>query len=188
MEDRELVAQVLKNGDTKCFAQVVSRYSGMIFSKAIGIVKREKLAKDVTQQTFIKAYDRLDCWLGDSLGPWLTTIAMHTALTVLEKEKRRRAKPIELLKESEIDNNSEYAKGSNPAETSYSDVHEQRLQCMERAISQLPDTDRQLIEMHYFRKMKTDEIARKLNMSQSNVLVKLHRIRERLKIQMQHGE
>lgn len=180
MEDRKLVEQILLHGDTKSFADIVSRYSGMIFSKALGIVKREEMAKEVTQQTFIKAYGRLDSWRGQALGPWLTTIAMFTALDMTEKEKRRRTKPIELTKESEINKSADYA-----GNRQYSEEHEQQLQRMEHAISQLPPTDRQLIEMHYYLKLKTEEIADKLNISQSNVLVKLYRIRERLRKQLQ---
>ena len=68
----------------------MQRYGGMIFSKAIGIVRSDELAAEVVQQTFIRAYDRLDTWSGRQLGPWLVTIAMHTALNLLDKERRRR--------------------------------------------------------------------------------------------------
>lgn len=170
MEDRELVNSVIAHGDTKCFARIVSRYSAMIYSKALGLTHREELAAEVTQQTFVKAYDRLAYWRGQSLGPWLVTIASHTALNILDKEKRRRGRPVEQVPEAEM-----------PRQESYSEEHEQRLVRMERAISRLPDGDRQLIEMHYGRRKPTSEIAQATGMSQSNVLVRLHRIRERLK-------
>ncbi|MBR5918331.1 MAG: hypothetical protein IKZ83_00280 [Prevotella sp.] len=59
MTDKELVNEVLQGNSQRSFSEIVSRYSGMVFSKALGIVKREDLAKDVAQQTFIKAYERL---------------------------------------------------------------------------------------------------------------------------------
>lgn len=42
--------------------------------------------------------------------------------------------------------------------------------------------------MHYFDNMKTDSIAARLNLSQSNVLVKLHRIREKLRKELQNED
>ena len=52
---------------------------------------------------------------------------------------------------------------------------------MERAISTLPEAERRLIEMYYNRQLSTKDIAATTGMTQANVLVKLHRIRERLK-------
>lgn len=170
MNDRELADSIITRGDTKSFALIVSRYSGMVYSRALTITRREELAAEVTQQTFVKAFDNLGLWCGQSLGPWLTAIASHTALNILDKEKRRRGKPIELMTEAEtpqIDNGSE--------------EHERRLALMERAICSLPEADRSLIEMYYDRHLPTDEIARKTGLTRTNVAVRLHRIRERLK-------
>lgn len=171
MTDRELANKVIKNHDQQCFAEIVKRYSGMVFSKTISIVRREELAKEVTQQTFIRAYERLAYWRNDSLGPWLITIAIHTALNELERERRHSSA-------------EEMKKGAIPQSSTtdeYDEEHEERLQQMERAIATLPEQDRQIIQLHYYRQVKTDEIARQTGLSQSNVLVRLHRIRDKLR-------
>ena len=59
---------------------------------------------------------------------------------------------------------------------------------MKKAIDQLPEQDRQIIAMHYFDGLKTDGIAAQLGLSQSNVLVKLHRIREKLRKELQNED
>lgn len=70
MEDQELVRQIISHRQTRCYADIVSRYSGMVFSKALGVVKRRDLAAEITQQTFVKAYTRLGDWRGGaSIGP-----------------------------------------------------------------------------------------------------------------------
>ncbi len=125
---------------------------------------------------FAKAYANLDSWRGDTLGPWLITITMHVALNMMEKERR-------LSRLS-----TEGQSLENVADDAYSDEHESKLQRMEQALQQLPSEDRQLITLHYYKKMKTDEIAKTMGLSQSNVLVRLHRVRERLKKIMNHGE
>lgn len=161
MTDRELANKVLHDGDQQSFAEIVSRYSGMVFSKALAVVHREELAKEVAQQTFIRAYERLAYWRKDSLGPWLAAIAMHTALNELERE-RRQARPV-------------------PATDDYDPDREALLQRMEQAVGQLPEQDQTIIRLHYYEQQKTDEIARQTGLSQSNVLVRLHRIRDRLR-------
>ena len=161
MTDRELANKVLREHNQQCFAEIVRRYSGMVFSKALGIVKREELAKEIAQQTFVRAYERLVYWRGDSLSPWLAAIAMHLALNELEREKHR-MQPV-------------------PATDEYDHDREVLLQRMEQAIELLPEQDRQIIRLHYYEQKKTDEIARFTGLTQTNVLVRLHRIRERLR-------
>ena len=173
MEDREIIDRILCKSDTKCYREIVGRYSGKVFSKVLSIVKREELAKEITQQAFIRAYINLDSWKGTSLGPWLNAVAVHIALNTLCKERKRHAEPIEQTVIAE-----------HPQE--YSDEHEQLLQLMEKAIGRLSPSDRNIICMHYYQRMKTDEIAKTLGMTKSNVLVKLHRIRERLKKDIQN--
>lgn len=175
MEDKSLVRQILHSGDSRPFSLLMQRYGGMVFSKAMGMVHSEELAAEVTQQTFIKAYDRLDTWSGQRLGPWLITIAMHTALNLLDKERRRRTSSLDDVQET----------ADRPTD-SHSAEREEQLQRMERAIAKLSDADRQILELHYYQQMKTDAIARQMGLTQSNVLVRLHRIRERLKTLMQH--
>lgn len=179
MTDRELAQEVVLHGSHKAFAEIVHRYSGMVFSKALGVMHTEEGAAEVTQQTFVRAYENLDSWRGTELTPWLTAIATHTALKLLDKERRRHTTPLDTLPSSVL--------GGFPAETStYSEEHEAQLQQMETAIAQLPEQDQQLLRLHYYDQRHTADIARQTGLSQSNVLVKLHRIRERLKKAMTH--
>lgn len=174
MTDRELAQQVTQHGSHAAFAEIVHRYSGMVFSKALGVMRSEEGAAEVTQQTFVRAYESLDAWRGTELGPWLAAIAVHTALRLLDKERRRRTTPLDALPGSVL---SGFAADS----PTYSEEHEARLQQMEAAIAELPELERQLLRLHYYDGQPTSEIARKTGLSQSNVLVKLHRIRQRLR-------
>ncbi len=173
MSDKDLVRQVIENGQTKGFEAIVKRYSGLLYSKALGVLHQGDLAADVVQQTFIKAYANLDTWRGNELGPWLNTIAMHLSLNMLEKERRRRVASIETQPGA-----------MRATAEEYSPERERMLQRMEKAISQLSDDDQRLIRMHYYDHLKTDEIADKMRLTQSNVLVRLHRVRERLRKQL----
>ncbi|MCH4148598.1 MAG: sigma-70 family RNA polymerase sigma factor [Prevotella sp.] len=174
MDDQEIVKKILQQGDTQSYGEIMNRYSGLVFSKTMTLVHREEMAKDITQQAFIRAFSSLENWQGASLGSWITTIAIHLSLDALRKERQR---PTASLDEQRV----EVAE-----QEGFSEDHERRLQVMERAVSTLPEEERRILKMFYYQQMKTSEVAETLKMTQANVLVKLHRIRERLRKQMQN--
>ncbi|MCI6551292.1 MAG: sigma-70 family RNA polymerase sigma factor [Prevotella sp.] len=173
MEDRDIVRRILHDRDTQLYGEIVRSHSGMVFSKAYGIVRNKDVATEITQQTFVRAYTRLADWNGSgSIGPWLAVIAAHLSLNHLEKLRRRREVPLE----------------RDYAQDDYSETREQRLRQMETAIAELPETDREIIRLHYYKQRKTSEIATDLNLTASNVLVRLHRIREKLRQRLNHED
>ena len=172
MTDRQLVDSVLA-GHTCCYAELMSRYSAMVLAKAMGVVRCQDLAAEITQQTFVRAYTHLAGWQGSaSIGPWLATMAVRLSLNALDEARRRRI--------DRIDSSLE------PDE--YRPEHEQQLQQLEQAIGNLPEPDRSIVRLHYYRRQTTADIARALHLTASNVLVRLHRIRQRLKKQFATDE
>ena len=172
MTDRQLVTLVL-GGKTQACSDIVSRHSALVFAKAMGVVRCRDLAAEIAQQTFVRAYTRLADWHGDdSIAPWLAMIAVRLSLTHLDTARRRRA--------GQLDHDVPYE--------DYSPEHERRLQRMEQAVSQLGEPDRSIVQLHYYRHQTTAEIAARLSLTQANVLVRLNRIRQRLKKQLEHGE
>ena len=59
--------------------------------------------------------------------------------------------------------------------------HHLLLELMDKAIASLPDDEREIIELHYYQKLKTKQIAEQTGLSEANILVRLHRIRAKLK-------
>lgn len=167
MEDRELVREIIDKGRTGLYAEVVKRYSGIVYSKALAIVRQNDRAAEVTQSTFVKAYEQLRFWRGQQMAPWLVSIAMHTALHLMDKERVRRAQPIDDIADDIPDR--------------FDNEREEMIQRMESAIRLLPNEEQILIKLHYYQHQKTADIARITGLSQQNVLVKLHRIREKLR-------
>ena len=167
MSDREIVREIVDNGHRNRFADLVHKYSGLVYSKALTICHREETASEITQQTFVKAYEQLSSWRGQEMGAWLSIIAVHTSLHLLEKEKRRMGRPAEEM--------------NNLADEEFDEEREEQIQMMEQAIGRLPEQDQELIKRHYYQQEKTADIALNMGLSQQNVLVRLHRIREKLK-------
>ena len=162
---------MLQDNDARAFETLMKRYTSQVYAASIRLVKDEDNAQEVTQMAFIQAYRQLDSWRGENFGAWVTIIANHIALRMLEKEKRRATEP--------LDDNTDA-----PDET-YDEQKEQRLQALEAAVEQLPETDRQIIRWHYYDNIPLQTIAQRVGQTENNIKVRMYRIRERIKKQMQ---
>ena len=169
--DIELIRKVLQDSNARAFETLMKRYTSQVYGAALRLMKDENNAQEVTQLAFIQAYRQLDSWRGENFGAWVTIIANHIALRLLEKEKRRQTEP--------IDENTDI-----PDET-YDEQKEQRLQSLEAAVAQLPEADRQIIQWHYYEDIPLQTIAQRLRQTENNIKVRMYRIRERLKKLMQ---
>lgn len=173
VSDIELIRQVLRENDSRAFDTLMQRYSLPVYNAALRLMHNEEEAAEVTQLAFIQAYKQLDSWHGGNFGAWVTVIANHIGLRLLEKEKRRHKVP--------LDENTDV-----PDET-YNEQRETHLQALEQAVTQLPEADRQIIRWHYYDGVPLQAIAERLGQTENNIKVRLFRIRERLKKKIEHG-
>lgn len=173
LSDIELIRQVLRENNPRAFEMLMQRYSLQVYSAAVRLMLDEEDAAEVTQMAFIQAYKQLDSWQGGNFGAWVTVIANHIGLRLLEKEKRRQKVP--------LDENTDL-----PDET-YNEQREQQLQALEQAIAQLPEQEQQIIRWHYYDGVPLQAVAQRLGQTENNIKVRLFRIRERLKKKIEHG-
>ncbi|MSO56429.1 MAG: sigma-70 family RNA polymerase sigma factor [Acidobacteria bacterium] len=86
--DEELVARS-KTGDTESFNQLVRRWERPIFALAYRTLGREEDARDVTQETFLRAFRALSGFKGDAkFSSWLYRIALNLCRDWIRKERR----------------------------------------------------------------------------------------------------
>lgn len=169
--DIELIREVLQDNNAHAFETLMKRYTSQVYGAVLRLMKDEENAKEVTQMAFIQAYRQLDSWRGENFGAWVTIIANHIALRLLEKEKRRQTEPLD--------------ENTDPPDESYDELKEQRLQSLEAAIAQLPEADRQIIQWHYYEDIPLQTIAQRVGQTENNIKVHIYRIRERIKKHMQ---
>ena len=87
IDESALVAQA-RDGDTTAFGELVRRYEGKIFRLAQHVTQNREDAEDVLQETFMKAYEHLDQFKGDSkFYTWIVRIAVNQALMKLRRRK-----------------------------------------------------------------------------------------------------
>ena len=77
-----------REGDTAAFGELVRRYEGKIFRLAQHVTQNREDAEDVLQETFMKAYEHLDQFQGNSkFYTWIVRIAVNQALMKLRRRK-----------------------------------------------------------------------------------------------------
>ena len=87
IDEATLVAQA-REGDARAFGELVRRYEGKIFRLAQHVTQNREDAEDVLQETFMKAYEHLDQFKGDSkFYTWIVRIAVNQALMKLRRRK-----------------------------------------------------------------------------------------------------
>jgi RNA polymerase sigma-70 factor (ECF subfamily) len=88
--EQELVAQ-LKSGDEAAFKYMVTSWQDMVYNTALGLVQSEMDAEDVAQDVFIKAWESIDGFKGESkLSTWLYRITVTKSLDFLRSRKRKK--------------------------------------------------------------------------------------------------
>ncbi len=89
--DRELVAE-FKNGNTKVFDELMSRYSVRLYQTAYGLLSNHHDAEEVVQDTFVRAFRGLKQFRGDSnIETWLQRITINLARNKYHWNRRRGA-------------------------------------------------------------------------------------------------
>ncbi|MFZ5518968.1 MAG: RNA polymerase sigma factor [Candidatus Zhuqueibacterota bacterium] len=89
-ETDEQLIQDIRAGDDAAFKVLVQRYESRVAATVIGMLGRCPEAEDVGQETFIRFYDAIDSFRGDSsVATYLTRIAMNLSLNELKRRKRR---------------------------------------------------------------------------------------------------
>jgi RNA polymerase sigma-70 factor (ECF subfamily) len=87
VDEGALVAQA-REGDTRAFGELVRRYQGKIFRLAQRVTENREDAEDVLQETFMKAYEHLEQFKGDSkFYTWIVRIAVNQSLMKLRRRK-----------------------------------------------------------------------------------------------------
>jgi RNA polymerase sigma-70 factor, ECF subfamily len=162
-------------------------YQDMVFSTAVRLTADRALAEDLTQEVFLRAYERFDELAASaSAGGWLKTVATNLALNHLSRYKRRWPLFSELLAGSR-------AEAPEPALAALDELFattgaEQRAALVERALAQLPQHQRVALALYHFEDLRYGAIAARLGISLAKVKSDISRGRIALAKQLAHAE
>jgi RNA polymerase sigma-70 factor, ECF subfamily len=177
--ERELVDEA-KNGSADAFEQLVARYNKKVFRIAYNITHHYHDAEDVVQSAFLKAFNKLSLFRGDSsFYTWLVSITVNEALM-----RMRRHRPKEVL----IDESRElgdiavadviHALGPNPEQSC---SHSELRRILAVAINKLKPELRVVFQLRDVEGFSTHETAEALNLTLPAVKTRLLRARMTLR-------
>src|SRR5271169_474704 len=97
--DADLVRSAQK-GDMQAFEELVARHRDKVYARAYSMMRNEEEALDLSQDAWVKGWQRLGQFQGDSsFVTWMTRIVINLCLDQLRKQKRQRAESIEAMEE-----------------------------------------------------------------------------------------
>ena len=174
--DKDLIAEVLE-GSTESFEPLVVKYQSRIFALARRYARREDEVEDIVQTVFLKAYSKLSSYRGDApFEHWLMRTATYTCYDFLRKHQRNREWNASDLSEEENDWFENIGEEST-AETN----REAASALVNKLLEGLKPEDRHIITLLELEHQTVKEIAELTGLSESNVKVKAHRAREKMR-------
>jgi RNA polymerase sigma-70 factor (ECF subfamily) len=168
--DEELVARSIR-GDADSFNELILRWERPIYALAYRTIGREEDARDVCQETFLRAFRALPGFRGQAkFSSWLYRIALNLCRDWIRRE--RRAPIVQPPEESDL---MELAAAAEPSESIEELVARKDLaQAVERAMAVLPEEQRTAIVLKEYHGLTFQEIADLLGCPLSTVKTRLY--------------
>jgi RNA polymerase sigma-70 factor, ECF subfamily len=166
--------------DAQQFEAFLRNYQNMVFSTAMRLLANQAEAEDITQEVFLRAYERFaDLRDSQTAGGWLKTVATNLSLNHLSRYRARWSFFSELFSGNETDDERElpFAAEAEPEPLLASDRHE----LLEQALAKLPPAQRVSIVLYHLEGLRYEEIAEKLGVSLGKVKTDIFRGREALR-------
>ncbi len=181
-QEQELLARV-RTGQTDAFAKIVQRYQDRIFNTCWRISGNLEDARDLTQETFLKAFERLDTFKAQSaFYTWLFRIAVNLAISFKRSGARRRTVSLDNLTEGTQARNLSQRTGAVASEASStaSSLETQRL--VVAALQSLDDEFRAVVVLRDIEGLGYHEIGEILEIPYGTVKSRLHRARQAIRV------
>jgi len=182
--DEELVARSI-GGDSESFNELVLRWERPIYALAYRTIGREEDARDVCQETFLRAFRALPGFRGQAkFSSWLYRIALNLCRDWIRRE--RRAPIVQPPEDVDV---MELAAASEPSESIEDLVARKDLsRAVERAMALLPDEQRTAIVLKEYHGLTFQEIAELLGCPLSTVKTRLYQGLTVLRRELAKGE
>jgi len=172
LSDQEIIDSVRK-GNSSDYSIIVNRYKNKAFSMLKRMLKNEFDAEETLQDCFLKAYNSLNNFKGESkFSTWFYRIVYNSALTKISSKKRKTESEMTSV-EDHFNLESIYTAD----EIEKKDISE----LVQETITKLPERYSAIITMFYLNEMSVEEISEVMELSISNVKVMLYRSRNSLR-------
>ena len=172
INDQYYINQIIE-GNTNAFSVLVNQYKDLVFTLSYKMLKNKEEAEEVSQDTFVKAFNSLNKFKGESkFSTWIYKITYNTCLDRLKKSKKETS----ILY---IDDFSEHQVKAIENVLDTIDENE-RNQKIQECLLLLPSEEAFLLTLYYFDDQSIEEIAKVIDCNSNNVKIKLFRSRKKL--------
>lgn len=172
INDQHYINQVIV-GNSNAFAVLVNQYKDLVFTLAFKMLKNKEEAEEVSQDTFIKVFNSLNKFKGESkFSTWIYKITYNTCLDRLKKSKKENSVLY-------IEDFNEHQVRTIESVLDTFDEKE-RIQKIQECLQLLPSEEAFLLTLYYFDNQPIDEIAKIIDCNSNNVKIKLFRSRKKL--------
>jgi len=170
LADQRALIERARRGDASAHRALYDTHVERIYRLTYRLTGLEHLARELTQDTFVRAFGRMNDFLGESaFGTWLHTIAVSVTLNVLKRRKRERARDAPLEDAAMVTQSAPY---SDP-------ILREKLMA---AVNDLPEGCRTVFMMHDSEGFTHQEIAAALGVTEGTSKAQLNRARGKLRL------
>lgn len=167
--DEEIIEKIIK-GENELYEKLIRKYNDRLFRISMSIINDEAETKDIMQTTYLNAFLELRVLKNrPGFGTWLTKILINESIL----RKKKRVKQQDMLAGQA---------GKSENETPLKSLLNKELKALlEKAIAELPEKYKLVFVMREIEEMSIHETMDVLNLSESNVKIRLRRAKEMLR-------
>jgi RNA polymerase sigma-70 factor, ECF subfamily len=165
--EKQIINKIRK-GDSRAYAELVSRYQTPIYNLMLRMSFSEDQALDLTQETFVRAYEKIDRFdQNKKFFSWLYTLGLNLARDYMRKyaNERYKMQSLDLMA----------MKGEEPQVSNAGFDRIIETQYLDKALSILPEDMREALVLRFMEGFSYQEIADTLNIGLSNAKMKVRR-------------
>jgi RNA polymerase sigma factor (sigma-70 family) len=178
LQEQELIAS-LKQGSEVAFKELVDVFKDRIYNTSLGFVQNEEDAEEVTQDVFIKVFEKINGFRGDAkLSTWLYRIAVTESLEFLRKKKRKKRAGVLMSFFNKKEDEWHQPDFNHPGVAA---ENKETAAVLFKAINQLPEQQQTAFLLKKTENLSQTEIADVMNTSVSAVESLLQRAKTNLR-------
>jgi RNA polymerase sigma-70 factor (ECF subfamily) len=177
LSDEALVA-LTERGDEGALAELYDRFGRPAYGLALRILRDEGLAEDAVQEAFLSVWRTAARFVPERAraGTWIMTLVHRRAVDLVRREEHRRTEPIEVAAE---------AHGGSTEESAWLRLERDRVRA---ALRQLPDQQRETLELAYYGGFTQSELADRLGQPLGTIKSRMFAGLTRLRDLLNEGE
>lgn len=171
LTDSELIQEYLRSQDTHYFTLLYRRYAGKVFAKCISLLRDDGMARDATQDIFIKIMLNLSRFSEQSsFSTWLYSITYNFCIDIIRKKKK-----VQLIYTEDIGKISKETDVEMPDSVLLEMKHDR----LSVVLDKIPPGDKAILMMKYQDDISIRDIALALNKTESAIKMQIMRAKQR---------